>query len=143
MQGAELGAEFIQTQLQAAVLFEAQLQGATLSGAQMQGIVSDKRLSYISFKDLIRGQASKETNLSKVIFSGGLSQEDVNSLVKDLPDEVASKLREKLASHIGQPESNQLPENSGAITGSYTKEEAEKWIAEYEQAMSEVRGDDS
>ena len=32
----------------------------------------------------------------------------------------------------------ELPENSGAITGAYTAEEAEQWIAEYNEAMSEV-----
>ena len=63
--------------------------------------------------------------------------------LKDLPDEKANKLRKKLTPHIGQPKSNQLPEDSGAIIGSYTKEEAEQWIAEYEQAMSEVPEDDS
>ena len=111
--------------------------------SKLQGIVSDKQLFSVSFEDRIRGQAGKEANLSKVIFSGGLSQEDVNSLVKDLSDEVASKLREKLTPHIDQPASNQLPENSYPIPGSYTKEEAEKWIAEYKEAMSEVSEADS
>ena len=146
LSGAQLqGAELVQTHLQAAVLFEAQLQGATLTGTKLQGIVSEKWLSSISFEDRIRGQAGKETNLyfSKVIFSGGLSQEDVDSLVKDLSDEKANKLREKLTPHIGQPKSNQLPEGSDAITGSYNEQEAEKWIAEYNQSMSEVRGDNS
>ena len=148
MQGATLsgaqmqGAELIQTQLQAAVLLEAQMQGGTLTGTKLQGIVSEKWLSSISFEDRIRRQAGKETNLylSKVIFSGGLSQEDVDSIVKDLSDEKANKLREKLTPHIGRPKSNQLPEGSGAITGSYNEQEAEKWLAEYEQSMSEVRG---
>ena len=39
--------------------------------------------------------------------------------------------------------SQELIEIRGAITGSYTKEEAEKWIADYKKAMSEVPGDDS
>ena len=72
-----------------------------------------------------------------------MSQRDVNFLIKDLNDEEASKLREKLTPHIGMPPSNQLPQDSGAITGSYTNEEAEQWIAEYEQAMAEVPEDDS
>ena len=48
-----------------------------------------------------------------------------------------------MQSHIGRPRSNELPEDSGAIIGTYTKEEAEQWIAEYEEAMSEVPEDDS
>ena len=59
------------------------------------------------------------------------------------PDEAANKLRDKLTPHIDQPASNQLPENSHPITGSYTAEEAEQWIAEYRKAMSEVPEDDS
>ena len=55
-----------------------------------------------------------------------------------MSDEAANKLREKLVAHIGEPESNELPENSRAITGAYTAEEAERWIAEYNAAMSEV-----
>ena len=48
-----------------------------------------------------------------------------------------------LKPHIGKPKAIETAKDSGAITGSYTKEEAEKWIAEYEQAMSEVPEDDS
>ena len=95
------------------------------------------------FKEWIRKQIGTETDLSGAIFAGGLKQKDVNSLVKGLSDEKANELREKLEPHIDQPISNELPEDSGAITGAYTKEEAEEWIAEYEKAMSEVPKDDS
>ena len=40
--------------------------------------------------------------------------------------------------NVDMPTSHVLPENSGAILGSYTKEEAKEWIAEYETAMSDV-----
>ena len=53
------------------------------------------------------------------------------------------KLREKLTRHLDKPKSNKLPENSGAITGTYTEEEAEKWIAEYNEAMSSVPKEDT
>ena len=59
-----------------------------------------------------------------------------------LSDAKAIGLRECLRPHIGKPPSHQLPEYSGAITGSYTKADAENWIAEYETAMSEVPADD-
>ena len=140
MQGANLD----KTQLQGAFLFETELQEALLLEAELQGVVSSLYgLSFMSFEDLIRGQINKKTDLSTVIFAGGLSQEAVESLVKDLPDEAANKLRDKLTPHIDQPASNQLPENSHPITGSYTAEEAEQWIAEYRKAMSEVPEDDS
>ena len=71
-------------------------------------------------------------------FTGGLSRDDLDYIVKDLSDEKAGLLRAKLERHIGMPESNELPENFDAITNAYTEEEAEQWIAEYEEAMSEV-----
>ena len=86
----------------------------------------------------MRESIGQQSDLSKVIFVGGLSQEEVDSLVEGLSDEKAEILREKLAPHIDQPESHELPEGSGAVTGAYTAEEAEKWIAEYEKAMSKV-----
>ncbi len=51
---------------------------------------------------------------------------------------LAALFLEALEPHIDQPVSHELPEDSGAITGAYTEEEAEKWIAEYEAAMSEI-----
>ena len=91
----------------------------------------------------MRQSIGQESDLSWVIFSGGLSEDDVDSLVKSLDEEEAIELREKLTPHIGQPKSYQLPKDSDAITGSYTKEEAEQWIAEYKKAMSEFLEDDS
>ena len=75
--------------------------------------------------------AGKESDLSKAIFHGGLQQEDLHFITDE-------ELRNRLTPHIGQPESNQLPEDSGAITGSFTKEEAEEWLAEYKNEMSKV-----
>ena len=48
----------------------------------------------------------------------------------------------KLESHIDKPSSYELPEDSGAVTGVYTKEEAKQWIAEYKQAVPKVPGRD-
>ena len=62
----------------------------------------------------------------------------MDRLVEGLSPERAEILQQILASHIGNPLSYELPENSGAITGAYTEEEAEKWIVEHEKTMSEV-----
>ena len=158
LQGAQLfracmqGAEFFGAHLQGARLYSASLQGARFGIIHLQGAdfsfahlqgASDMRAP-ATFADRIRQSIDKETKLRGAVFAGGLSQEDVDSLVKDLPDEEKAKeLCEKLEPHIGKPESKELPEDSGAITGSYTEEEAEQWIAEYKKAMSEVPGDDS
>ena len=159
LQGAILDQAYLQgaflslTCLQGADLNEAYLQGAFLDQAYLQGIAlyrTDMRGAYcqrplplsLSFAERLRERIGKKTDLSTAIFSGGLSQENVDSLVKDLPAKKANVLREILEPHIGQPISNELPDHN-VDTGSYTKEDAEKWIAEYEQAMSEVPEDDS
>ena len=158
LQGAQIyraalqGAEFFGAHLQGARLAHASLQGARFGYAYLQGAdllfanlqgASDM-LPPDAFADRIRQSIDKETKLRGAVFAGGLSQEDVDSFVKDLPDEKAKELREKLESHIGAPESKELPpRHNGPITGSYTAEEAEQWIAEYEQATSEVPEDDS
>ncbi len=148
------GAIFYQAHLQGAILADTHLQGAYLRGAQLheadvagarlQGANSRER-PFIQkpFENLIRNQIGKETDLSRVVYAGGLTKEDVDSLIEGLPDEQANGLRWGLEPHIDQPISRELPEDSGAITGAYTKEEAEEWIAEYEEAMSELPEGDS
>ena len=132
------GAILAEAQLQGAILAEAQLQGAILVGARLQGTTNQNWRGLPEFKQRIRNSIGKDSDLSMIIFGGGLKREDVNSLVKDLSDENARQLRAELEPHIDKPLCYQLPENSGAITEAYTEEEAEQWIAEYEEAMSEV-----
>ena len=147
------GAIICRTCLQGTYLNEAHLQGAFLDQAYLQGTGlyrTDMRGAYcqgplplfLSFAERMRGRIGEKTDLSTAIFSGGLSQENVDSLVKGLPAKKANALRQILEPHIGQPISHELPDYN-ADTGSYTKQDAEKWIAEYEQAMSEVPEDDS
>ncbi len=151
LQGADIrwahlqGANLKKAHLQAAEFSWTRLQAAMLEGTHLHGAKSrfDDDWTAAPFAERIRESIGRESDLSGVIFEGGLSLERVDSLVKGLSDNAANELREKLESHIGKPESDQLPEDSRAITGTYTEEEAEKWIAEYEEAMSEVPGDDS
>ena len=67
----------------------------------------------------------------------------MDSLVEDLPDDKATTLREKLIADVDKPASHVLPKNSRAIIESYTKKQAEEWIAEYEEAMAETQEEDS
>ena len=135
LQGANLNG----AHLQGADLSVADMQGAALLGAKLQGVNGSAGLwPFGRFVEHIRGAIGQQSDLRGVIFSGGLSQERVDSLVEGFSYEKAEILREKLAPHIDQPESHELPEGSGAITGAYTAEEAEKWITEYEAAMSKV-----
>ncbi len=140
---AELqGVDLMEAQLQAANLSEAKLQEANLTQAQLQGVISKKNC-LISFEKRIRTQTGKESDLSGITFEGGLGQDTLDCIVGDLPVEADKKLREKLTRHLDKPKSNKLPKNSGAITGTYTREDAEKWIAEYNEAMPSVPKEDT
>jgi len=127
--GAHLqGAGWDVTPLQAAVLYGADLRGAGKLWAPEQ-----------SFAERMNAAIGKESDLSGVVFEGGLSREDVDSHVKDLSDEKANDLRIKLEPHVDCPKiKGVLPENCNAKLGAYSKEGAEQWIAEYNEAMSEV-----
>ena len=157
LQGAYLGQANLQgaslflTCLQGADLNEAHLQGARLTQPYLQEAIlykTDMRGTgchgplFLSFAQRVREAIDEKTDLSTVIFSGGLSQKNVDDLVKGLSGKKAEVLRRNLEYHIGQPQSNELPDHS-AIIGSYTEEEAEQWIAEYEKAVSGVPADDS
>ena len=119
---------------------QTQLQGAGLVGTFLLGITRKKSRSD-SFEEHIRSRIGEENDLRGTIFAGGLIQEEVDSCVKGLSDGAAESLRSILESHVGKPPSFELPKDSLAIlaiTGTYTAEEAEQWIAEYNEAMSEV-----
>ena len=51
----------------------------------------------------MRDGIDKENDLSGVIFTGGVSREGINSIVKGLSEKGAKQLRGILTSHIGQP----------------------------------------
>lgn len=148
------GADLSQARLEAAKLLCAHLQGAILNGAQLQGTIlfyaelhgargytgGEAFLStlHLSFFERIKEAIGKESELSGVTFTGGLNQEYIDAITKGLSDSQARELRVDLQLHMNRIPDNQLPENSGAITGAYTEEEAERWIAEYDEAMAEV-----
>ena len=136
--GAKLQGAFLwETHLQGAYLTGASFQGAHLEKIRLQGVISKKELQP-PFAMQIRSRVGQDSDLREIIFAGGLSQEELESLVGGLSDEEAKGLREKLIPHVGKRASHRLPKNSGAITGAYSAEEAEKWIAEYEEDMSDV-----
>ncbi len=122
--------------LQESNLEEAFLQESNLEEASLQDILSQNGSSPSQFAGRIRWRIDLDTDLFGVVFAGGLSRKAVDFIVKDLSDEEAKHLREKLKPHIDQPVSYELPEDSDAITGTYTAKEAEQWIAEYEEVMS-------
>ena len=120
------GADLKLAHLQGALLTRTRLQGADLNGTHLpspvyffktclQGAGKVRWSSDMSFAERIRSQIDQQTDLSGVVLEDGLDQNKFYEVLKD----------------------------KEAITGTYTEEEAEQWIAEYEEAMSEVPEDDS
>ena len=105
-----------EARMQGSLLGETNLDEAKLENTQLQGIgsisnIGDPRRGISTqFEVMIRESIGKHSDLSGMVFGSGPSQADVNTLVRD----------------------------GGAITGAYTKEEAEEWIAEYEMATSQA-----
>ncbi len=92
------------------------------------------------FADRIRGSIGKESDLSKVV-DGGMTRERVNQLVNELSSpEKQNVLEQQLQPYINKPHRLGLPENHGAVIGSYTEEDAAEWIAEHEEALSDGDG---
>ncbi len=147
LRGADLervklqGANLMGAELQGANLIYAQLQCADLGGARLQlhGVGRDIRGAELQggtfFEKVIREKIGKESDLSDITFSGGLNQEDVDDIVRPIPDdEHKERLRERLMLDVGKPassEPSEYLEYSDAIIGSYTKEETRRWIAEH------------
>ena len=162
MQGAHLreaqmqGTFLHHAQLQGVSLWRAQMQGVSLWGAQMQEtILKEANLhgayslrpvtEYPSLAEQIRARRGKPTDLTTVIFNGGLTENDVQHIRDELTEYQRNKGMTKkeidridaiLVEHQDKPAVKQLPKDSGAITGVLTKEEADKIIAEYEAAMA-------
>ena len=141
MQGADLYAASLQlaflagVKLQAARLAGAQLQGAVLSGVYLGGVAFGPITSLIM---RIRDRVGMSASLVGTIFQGGLTDREVASILEMEFDEDPNVLKAKLEPHLNQPESPELPEDSEVFTDPYTAEEAEQWIAEHEEAMSEA-----
>ncbi len=151
------------TGLQGAILCGAHLQEAILWMTHLQGVVGAQYLpedfrgelqlwgaeawrNFLKpsrFAKRLTESIDRESDISGMLFEGGLSRENVDSFVEGLSDEKANELREKLEPHIDRLPNNQLPTDSGADTRTYSKKDVETWINEYKEAMSEVPEEDS
>ncbi len=163
LQGANLtfthlqGADLNSANLRGANLSSANLRGASLNSANLQG--ADLSLAQCQEADLdsVQFQGShifytdfQEAALSEAQFQGADSQEEDFLPFEAFIREGFLPFEERIRNRIGQDSyltlaifGHGILENSGAITGAYTEEEAERWIAEYKEAMSEVSEDDS
>ena len=144
MQGADLyqaqmqGAILDRTQMQGTMLRETQMQGAKLSEVDLRGAYapSSTELPY-HLPKRIRKRQKRQTDLTTVIFSGGLKQEEARRIKEELiecqkngwmPKEEVKRIIAILEEHQGKPANHEPP--NGIKTGSYDKGEAEAIIAE-------------
>ena len=150
LQGAFLGdvslhcASLVNAQMQGVRLSSVYLMGASLSGAQLHGAGVQNWTSSTPFADRIRESIDKDHDLSKcmLVFSG-IEQNAVDQLVLGMSDDKAMMIRVGLNPHIGKPTVYRFPDDCEFSIGSYTEEDANKWIAEYEEVISEPFGGDS
>ena len=105
----------------------ANLQDAILGSAHMQG-------SLLGGTDLQRANLTGAKLQGIATLSAEKAQKDGISL------RLADRMRESSGQESDLSGAIGIGPNSGAITGAYTAEEAEQWIAEYNEAMSEVPG---
>ena len=106
--------------------------------------VSSEPLVITSFEERINERAGKESDFSGVTFSGGVTREklaEVKEAFEKVPRlfddfDFKEKLIRDLASEIGQDKSHTPLED--VLAGSYSKEDAERWIREFREAMATV-----
>lgn len=90
-----------------------------------------------SFKQCILGYSEKDTDLSDVIFAGGVSQEYIDQVMGLKLARLGEEWETKVAKHVGKPKVHEPSPEYDLKLGSYTKEDAEKWISEYEDQSLE------
>ncbi len=135
LQGAVLcrshweGADLSNAKLQGTDLKEVQFQGATFDNTAFHGVHSDGEYfdTTMDFRAAIRRRIDQQTDESNVTFSGGISQETVEELTGALGSVFSERLKNQLKRHVGRQRSNRPPE--GVVMGTYTRAEAEAWIA--------------
>ena len=142
LQGANLrqagfqGAYLELAGLQGALIWRAGFQGATFNYTGFQGARSNfasvRELDFqnLDFVDRMGAGVGRESNLSEAVFRGGLEQTEVENFVTGLSAIEAPVLRDKLKSHVNSPATHEFPEASGVMLGTYSQEEAKRWISE-------------
>ena len=115
------------------------LKASAFGGASSESLGTSKK-----FEESINGGIDKEPNFSKVVFSGGVTKEQLAE-VKEVLEQASwpqddpgfkEKIIRGLESEIGKDKNHTPPKE--VIAGSYGKEDAERWIQEFRKAMARV-----
>ena len=146
LQGADLrearlhGATLSGAQMQASRMQGTSLQGAILGATSLQGAGNPPWSSGSSFAERVRSGAEQEDRLSGddrcAVFCGGVNEQRAEQLAGTLPSEDAKMVFwEQVKEHLDRPRSWKAP--GGALLGTYSKVDAEAWIARHRQEMSD------
>lgn len=121
--------------LEGALLDRINMAGAELFLANLDGVAGLEREKK-DFEERLRDRIGKKADLAGTIFTGGITEEDMEKAVISLSDGSSSYIREKLEKHVNKPETNTLPEDCDASVESYSSGSAETWIGEYNKELS-------
>ena len=131
------GANLNSARVQGSVVGGLQLQGAELSNADFRGVQCRENVSY-QFDQRINESAGQETDVSSVVFRGGLTHVDLEAITGAASEQHSQHLLNKLGEQVGEPVSYER--SNDIIVGSYTMAEAEAWKSEYTEALKEPSG---
>ena len=138
LSGAELqGASLSYAQLQGANLSWAQLQGASLNGASLNGAYVGKIPDFLNFVKRINQQIDKKTDTKSL-------KKQYKPLETKQKENIIAELRKinkfgtELAIKRIKNAGNTL-DLSTAETGSYDKQQAQKWIKQYKKDTSNAK----
>ena len=118
LQGASIswanlqGSDLSNAHMEGVSLGRAELQYATMFGVYLQGANDEPWPGFMPFVDHIRMLVGENTNLTRVVLQGGMSEEKIQRLREGLSKWGVDHLRDGLIAHIGKPESCELPDNS-------------------------------
>ena len=129
------GANLKSARIQGSVVGGLQLQGAELNNADFRGAQCREDVSY-QYEQRITDSVRKETDLSSVIFRGGITQVDLEAITGGASEQHLQRLLNKLGEQVGLPVSHERP--TDIIVGSYTKAESDAWKTEYIEALKKT-----
>ena len=131
-------ADFREVQFQGAQTDNVHMQDAKVAGANFCGVgpmtpngEDDDRTS-LAFTSIIRSSVGCTSDLSQLFFEGGLRENDMMMLVTGLSQDDALDVRRAMDRHLGTEGTSAIPEGVSVVTGRYTLDNANEWVARYE-----------
>ena len=137
-------ANLTKAEFQATYLYRTHFQAANLEDVQFQGGYVAPALVMEHFGTRVYGRIGKNAELCEVIFSGGVGPEELGKVEEKLTHlkkfqkwgaEELKDFKNKMRQHADDPV-YKVPDNLPANVGAYTKEDARRWIAEYEEILA-------